>query len=171
MRDSHDDTWSLLGSRLWLRPVRPSDLQRLEAFLARRGQNRSRGADARAISRLLPWDRDPRDRGHTGPTLIATDPYGAPAGFFAVHTGLGDGPPELSFVVPGDAPEVLREGLRLLADGFAEHAEIEELLLRVEPGAFDAVLRDIGWRESDTEPGVWRFRFRKPVPQETPRAR
>ncbi len=74
--------WSLLGSNLWLRPVRSRDLKRLEAFLARRDLARSRGADARNLSRLLPWDSDPEATLKKGKALMATDAFGAPAGFF-----------------------------------------------------------------------------------------
>lgn len=167
MTEPFTKDWSLLGSNLWLRPVRSRDLKRLEAFLARRDLARSRGADARNLSRLLPWDSDPEATLKKGKALIATDAFGAPAGFFAVHTGLGDGPPELSFAAPDDAPEVFREGLRLVTDGLRAHTSLTSLLLRVEPHDLDEVLKALGWKGE--EDGVWIHRFRETA-EEVPHA-
>lgn len=170
MTEPFTKDWSLLGSNLWLRPVRSRDLKRLEAFLARRDLARSQGADARSLSRLLPWDSDPEVTLRKGKALIATDAFGAPAGFFAVHTGLGDGPPELSFAVPKDAPGAFHEGLRLVTDGLRTHTSLISILLRVEPPDLDDgvhalfgigadEMKKLGWKgEPD---GVWIHRFRK----------
>ena len=159
--------WSLLGSNLWLRPVRSADLKRLEAFQARRDLSRSRGADARNLSRLLPWDSDPEVTLKKGKALITTDALGAPAGFFAVHTGLGDGPPELSFAVPKEAPDAFSEGIRLVTDGLRTHTSLTSLLLRVEPHDLDEVLEELGWKgERD---GVWEYRL-SGAAQEVPHA-
>lgn len=167
MTEPFTKNWSLLGSNLWLRPVRSADLKRLEAFLARRDLARSQGADARNLSRLLPWDSDPEVTLKKGKALIATDAFGAPAGFFAVHTGLGDGPPELSFAVPKDAPGGFREGIRLVADGLRAHTSLTSLLLRVEPHDLDEILEGSGWlREQD---GVWTRSLREAA-EEVPHA-
>jgi hypothetical protein len=159
--------WSLLGSNLWLRPVRSRDLKRLEAFLARRDLARSRGADARNLSRLLPWDSDPEATLKKGKALMATDAFGAPAGFFAVHTGLGDGPPELSFAVPKDGPEAFREAIRLVTDGLRTHTALTSLLVRVEPYALDEMLKGLGWKGDGD--GVWTHRLRETA-EEVPHA-
>ena len=159
MNAFHQTEWSLLGSSLWLRPVRPSDLKRLESFLARRDLLRSRGAGSKELSRLLPWDTDPKDHGRSGLARIATDGLGAPAGFYAVHSGLGDGPPELSLAVPKDAPGLLREGLRLLADGLRAHSDLDSLLLRAEHEDLEETLRGSGWKPGD--PGTWVRRLRE----------
>ena len=167
MTEAFTKNWSLLGSNLWLRPVRSRDLRRLEAFLARRDLARSQGADARSLSRLLPWDSDPEATRRRGKALIATDVFGAPAGFFAVHTGLGDGPPELSFAVPKDTPDAFREGLRLVTDGLRTHTSLTSLLLRVTPPDQDEALDHLGW--TGVEKGVWTHRLGKTT-EEAPHA-
>jgi hypothetical protein len=167
MTEPFTKDWSLLGSNLWLRPVRSGDLKRVEAFLARRDLMRSGGADARNLARLLPWDSDPEAALKKGKALIATDAFGAPAGFFAVHTGLGDGPLELSFAVPKDAAEAFREGVRLVIDGLGIHTTLTSLLLRVEPHDLDEVLKDCGWKRE--EDGVWTHRLREAT-EEVPHA-
>lgn len=167
MTEPFTKNWSLLGSNLWIRPVHSADLKRLEAFLARRDLIRSQGADARNLSRLLPWDSDPEVTLKKGRALIATDAFGAPAGFFAVHTGLGDGPPELSFAVPKDAPEAFHEGISLVADGLRAHTSLTSLLLRVEPHDLDEILEGLGWmREQD---GAW-TRLLREAAEEVPHA-
>ena len=170
MKERAHDTWSLLGSNLWLRPLEPGDPPRVKAFLARRDLARSRSGDATGLARFLPGDGDlfSAARDQPGLVLLATDAMGAPAGLLVIHTGFADGPAELSFAVP--AAGVLPEALRLLEDGLAAHTQLVSVTLRVEPRTFDAILAAAGWLE--TEPGIWSFRLKKtPAFREAHRAR
>lgn len=170
MKEQTDNTWSLLGSNLWLRPLEAGDLAKVRAFLARRDLVRSRAGDSASLSRFLPGQDDlfSGTSEQPGLVLVATDALGAPAGLLVVHTGFADGPAELSFAVPSD--HVLSEVLRLVGDGLAAHTPLPSVTLRVEPRAFDAILTAAGWRETDR--GTWSRRLEeKPGVREAHRAR
>jgi hypothetical protein len=170
MNAPNRDNWSLLGSCLWLRPAEQRDVPRLHAFLERRDLARSRGANTAFLSRFLPEGEDLF--AETTPSAMAMavmDTMGAPAGFFAVHSGMGDGPAEVSFAVPADEKPVLREALRLLVDGLRAHTQLESVAMRVEPRVFDSIMVPMGWEQK--EEGVWFFRLKRESVSKTTEAR
>lgn len=79
MQDRNSRPWQFLGSSLWLRPLEAADVPRLRAFLRRKDVLRA----GNLAARLHPGDPEAMAMGSpAGISLVATDPFGAPAGVF-----------------------------------------------------------------------------------------